>query len=256
MRIEPGPSILSEIAPNMAADGSLLGQRDGLHLSEIIHYYQTVKKGYKLGSYGQLDVWSQQAAECGWVWERLMAMLAVEQQGIWGLMYQEAWKHRRLEVERLRGRQILQAHLELDGIKMTPDGLDVTGHSPVLLEDKHTRKTSKKSGYDILTDLPLSPNDKGYDKYKGGFVDHMIGWLMQMSGYAHAWSLKLGEPVLLGRLRVFWAGGDYSYGDPARGAQGKCYLIEFTEDELRGTWKMMLDLATEMLRERIAPVPA
>jgi hypothetical protein len=250
MLILPGPSILPEIAPNLSADLSPVGAREGLHLSEIIHYYLVNKKGVALGGYGQFDQWSSQVIECGWVWERLLAMLAVERQDVWGLVYQEAWKHRRLEIDRLHGKQIMQAHLELDGVRMTPDGLDVTGPAPVLLEDKHTRKSSKKSGFDIETDLPIAHDAKGFS---GGFVENFIGWLLQMSGYAHAWSVRLGEPVLSARLRVFWAGGDYSWQE-GRGAQGKCYLLTFTEDELRATWRMILELATEMLRAKMSIV--
>lgn len=250
MLIEPGPSILREIAPNLTADGSPVGQRDGLHLSEVIHHFLVHKKGIKLGGYGLLDEWAQQRAEQGWVWERLLAMLAVEQQDIWGLMFQEAWKHRRLEVERLQGRQVMQASLTLDGIKMTPDGLDVTEPDPWLLEDKHTGKSAKKSGFDIITDEPIPQGSKDF---RGGFSENFIGWLLQTSGYAHAWSLKLNKPVLRCRLRVFWSQGDYSWREGA-GAQGKCYIIKFVEPELIATWRMILELASELQRSKIALV--
>lgn len=249
MLIEPGPDILPEIGCNRVSDGTLItGKREGLHLSEVIHYYLTAKKGVALGPYGDLDKWALQATEAGWVWERLLAMIAVERQDLWGLIFQEAWKHRRLEVDRLDGKQVMQASLEVDGIRMTPDGLDVTGPAPVLLEDKHTRKSSKWTGYDIVTDEPLTD-----PKYSGGFSEHFMGWLLQMSGYAHAWSVRLGEPVLTARLRVYWAGGDYSW-RPGASSQGKCYIFRFDETELRETWRMLLSLASELQRSKIALV--
>lgn len=136
MRVEPGPSILSEIACNRAADGSLMGNRSGLHLSEIIHYFLTVKKGLPYGPYGKMDDFGSQLAETGFVWERLLAMMTVEGHDLWTLMYQEAWKQRRLDTNLLEGKKILQSSLELDGIHMTPDGLDVSGPEPVVEEYK------------------------------------------------------------------------------------------------------------------------
>lgn len=99
-----------------------------------------------------------------------------------------------------------------DGIIVSPDYIDFTDEAaPVLVESKMTEMSS--------VGCPLDP------KFRK--------WLWQIAGYLKALELTRA------RLHVLWLKGDYRQ---VRRDYG-CWDIEFTQEEIDHTWKLLTDHA-------------
>jgi hypothetical protein len=110
---------------------------------------------------------------------------------------------------------IKPGEVELDGIAGNPDGLELTRSA--IDETKATWRSSRRP---IETDF--------------------WSWMCQIKAYCHM--LRLREAM----LRVFFVNGDYRDSGP----QIKAWDIEFTERELEDNWKMIVNNAKAMERER------
>lgn len=156
----------------------------GLHLSQIIQSLCR-KLDPKRYAAGQDLPWNR--FECGFTFERVLEM---------------AFASRRAGIFR-------PGEIELDGIIMSPDGIDPDGW--VLEEYKLTWMSS--------TDAPEAAK--------------FWKWIVQMQAYCYA----LG--TCRARLRVLFLNGDYKTCAP----DYRVWEFQFTDAELHSTWKMLLSEA-------------
>lgn len=144
-----------------------------------------------------MEVSQMQRTASGSVWGRSELDLAAETGFMWEEMISTALK------DRLPCRI---GEVELDGIVMSPDGIEVYNGESILSEYKVVWASSSKS--------PA-------DNFK---------WMAQVKGYCKA----LGMTKV--RMYILYLNGNWKPPQP----QYKCFLIEFTELELQENWDMIL----------------
>jgi hypothetical protein len=113
---------------------------------------------------------------------------------------------------------------EMDGIWLTPDGLDVA--SEILEEYKATWKTMRK-----------------IDDLEGEFWY----WLAQIKAYCRALGTRKA------RLIALFVNGNYTYCDPDGGPRLKSIDLEFTAQEIEENWTMILNNRRAMVKEGWKP---
>lgn len=132
---------------------------------------------------------------------------------LWESAFERAWAESRLAT---RGHVQRQLSLQRDGIWMTPDAYDPATH--VLEEYKLTWKSRRK--------------------WDANPERHFWPWLVQIKAYA------LALETTTCQLRVFWVNDDYRFTGPFTPARE--YLLEFTEQELRENWSVVLQVRDEI----------
>lgn len=125
---------------------------------------------------------------------------------------------------------------ELNGIYMSPDGLDVD----TLEEYKLTWKSLAR-----LTGTNPAKGDCGGDLVCWLRNFHWW-WLVQIMSYC--WVLGTRKA----RLIAFFVNGDYSFRGPYGGPQLVVVEMEFTEEELQDNWATVLGYRDRMLEEATA----
>lgn len=168
---------------------------EGLHLSEIMESVQQTLEPRDYDSEGR--DW-EPYRKLGFIWEKAL---------------QKAYLQSALD----RGDLVDPGEAHLDGVAMSPDGLNLTGH---LEEWKLTWKSSRR----VETD--------GID---GAFPR----WFWQMKAYCHG----LGTNIAI--LRVFFVNGNYGWlkGGQDSGPEEKSWKFTFTERELLDNWAMLINHA-------------
>ena len=160
-------------------------------------------------------------AQLGFLWERAVEM-------VWaGVAWKDAleitWKEYCVEQLQVTASQ---SRLEMDGVKLTPDGYhEIAG----VLSFKLTWKSMKKWEQD--------PHE------------YFWSWLMAEQAYARAYSKLFGRPVTTCRFYIFWVNGDYSY-KPGRGPQATFCDVEFDPDESERDWQTILRYRAWMRAEK------
>ena len=165
--------------------------RTGLHLSSIIKSILVGLDPKRFGAGPTSDSYTK--FELGFMWEDLLA--------------------------RRRTGQcvILQAGIEKDGIRMTPDGFDICEWK--VLESKATWMSAR----DPIT------------------APKFRHWIWQVMAYCHAMDTQLAM------LEVLFVNGTYSND---RGPMFKCWNLEFTIDELKENWSMIINQKRHLQQTR------
>lgn len=129
--------------------------------------------------------------------------------------------------------------LELDGIKMSPDGEDFVTYTESLpMETGSVLLVERVTYVDIPTTEEFKLTYKSNRNRQDIRAEAM--WMMQIMGYLKA----AGRTHA--RLHVLWACDNYVM--PFRPKYIR-YLIRFTQDELDQNWKMMLKYKQFAVRE-------
>lgn len=137
----------------------------------------------------------------------------------WELLIEQCFKQRMLA--RQSERFVPQWMLEIDGIRMRPDGVDME------LGEVYEYKCTWKS------------RRKWQDPER-----YFWEWLTQVKAYCHALGLTKA------RFFVYWVMGDYSYKSDS-GPEIWEYLLTFTQAELDSNWQMILQQAAKMRKELV-----
>lgn len=168
---------------------------EGLHLSDILESVQQALEPRDYDSEGR--DWDPYR-KLGFIWEKAL---------------KKAYLQSALD----QGDLIDPGEITKDGIAMSPDGLNLTGH---LEEWKLTWKSSNRV------------EQHGID---GAFPR----WFWQMKAYC----LGLGTDVAI--LRTFWVNGDYKWmrGGEGSGPKEECWKFTFTDRELLDNWAMLTNHA-------------
>lgn len=217
-----GWSPIDVIANARTADGTVVGSdrvATDLHLGRIIHEAK-VASGENVGMVpGDQDGLRMQE---GFILETVVDYVLA------GMRFDDA-----IQIAFKRyGLQILpwvrQVHLEADGIKMTPDGLDPFAVSiadgapePELVSIKATRRTLRNAR--TLED----------------FSAHFWTWFMQEQGYLRAAGLRQVRWI------VWWIASDYSKGKGTGPSLLDC-RVKFDQEELDQNWKGVLMIADRL----------
>lgn len=167
-------------------------QREGLHLSSIIKSIligldpKRFSGGLTSAAYSRFEV---------------------------GFAFEDALARRRTDRHIL-----LQQAFEKDGIRFTPDGINIATNPWVVLESKATWM-SLKQGID-------------HPKFRH--------WFWQIMGYCH------GVDTNRGLLEVLFVNGDYRPSQPVL----KAWELEFTPRELQENWLMLLNQKRALQKRR------
>jgi len=170
--------------------------------------------------------------EIGFLWERAASL-------VWaGVPYaaalEAAWKDYCGATLELISEQ---DRLEMDGIKMTPDGLmgapNADGWNEYAVASfKLTWRSMKKWHEDTAA------------VNAGGSGEHFWDWMLAEQAYARAYTQKMrdaGTDRLVARVRffIFWVMGDYTY-QPGHGPQATYCDVFFDTAESERDWKVIL----------------
>lgn len=117
--------------------------------------------------------------------------------------------------------------LELDGISMSPDGVEVP----------HDGSFDFDLGTGIIDEFKLTWKSSRKP------IEQQKMWLMQVKAYCKA------LPTLCARLHVVWVNGDYDYKRPGMPPQYRVYHLQFTQEELDANWQMLLTELAEWRRQ-------
>lgn len=154
----------------------------GLHLTDII---RDIMEEAGLSKTASGSMWVEEklnmAAEVGFMWEDVLSV---------------AMK------DRLPCRM---GELVVDGVYMSPDGIEVDSEGPLLSEYKCVWSSSKRD-----------PTDN----YK---------WMCQVKGYCH------GLGVRSVKMYILYLNGDWKGGGP----EFRCFRIDFTDLEILENWEMI-----------------
>ncbi len=172
------------------------GRSPGLHLGEVVREYGVATGQVKLVSEARNTKELHFAK--GFLWERIFTH-------VWGQM----------EAEKYRNREnyLSQPELQVDGIFMTPDGVDLEGDC--LDEFKATTRSINK-----------------FDNLEA----HFDLWLVQIMGYLY------GLQMTKCRLIVLFLCGDYKPPFP----EVRAKQLVFTQRELDENWRLIMNYARRM----------
>jgi hypothetical protein len=203
------PLHLFQIQPR-TANFELIGtdRAPGLHLSHIIKRMKEEAGEKVTGVEGEQE-WLR--AQIGFLWE-----IALE---IAWKRYVQVCDFQQLPFH--RGVKDSQLTLQLDGIHMTPDALDI--EEEALEESKLTWRSMRKWVEDP--------------------VNNFAFWHVQTMGYLKGINELRKQarmpPILKVRYFVFWCGGDYSH-KPGRGPQPTAGEMRVAEEEIEQNWRTIL----------------
>lgn len=174
------------------------GREDGVHLSQIIRDLNTQLRRDEIKRNEGLMTEEEVAqlsffGEVGFCWE-----------SVFSEVFAERMLHRK------KGEVVQQESVELDGIHMSPDGVELSNAQ--LEEYKATWRSLNKW---------LAP---------GGREKFFLPWLMQVKSYLYALEM---EVVSFG---VLWVCGDYKPAFP----KVTTTVIAWDRDELRQNWEVIL----------------
>jgi hypothetical protein len=200
------------------SSGNLMGvgRSPGVHLGQVIKFAKAKAQGPENETGNQLFM------SIGFLLE---------------VMIEQAWKTLGAWM-RIDRTQISRPREQLlDGIYMSPDGIDV-----------HNTLEEYKATYTSMGRL-IGTNPKKDDC--AGDVTLWLRrfhwwWLVQIMGYAKA----LG--TLRARLIVLMVNGDYTFKQPFGGPQILAIDLEFTQEDLDANWENVLRWRDEMLAEEVA----
>lgn len=177
----------------------------GLHLSDVI---KAIMLDIDPKTYGSTAPMDMNRIEPGFTFEVLM---------------EEAFARRDTTIVRV-------GEVELDGVIMSPDGLD-PGDPPTLLETKLTWKSSR------TTPRPCTLHKASLNPPPGcRFCVHEFGvkflpWMIQMQSYAKALNINHGV------LRALFVNDDY---DPAGTPAMYSWHFAWEQAELDRNWQLIL----------------
>lgn len=216
------------------------GRAPGLHLGTVIRRIRQLR-GDKIYEDGNEQDGGRMFA--GFAWERALELafhaLGVRRDGV-----------------------LKQLRLELNGIHMTPDGLDLD--VPCLEEYKLTWKGMKRlldtAGYQdwhaaFVRDedgnwvLPGEPPPGLSETLAWNFLAEFKDWNTQMQGYLKGIQETMGLDIKTARLFVYWVRGDYKW--HFGGPQVTLIELRWTQEEIDDNWRKILT-AAEGLREEAA----
>ena len=189
----------------------LVGQREGLHLSSVLHELKTAA-GENIDEIegDQSGVRLQE----GFLWETAAEYMMA------GLDFDEAI---RLAFKRymlhLRAGVVSQVHLERDGVRMTPDAQDIAARR--LESYKVTRRTLRKA------------------RTMEDFEEHHWVWCMQEMAYLLAAGLDTVRWI------VWWVAGDYAKGKGSGPRVLEC-TARFSQEEMERNWESVMMVARRM----------
>ncbi len=195
------------------------GRPEGLHLSTVIKAMKEAA-GEKVTGIAGEDPAVRPLS--GFLWER-----AVEQvyAGVpHSIAFENAWREYMLvaKIPVDRGEVQTQIRTQMNGILMTPDGLDADNR----------RLESYKATWRSMRKWDEDPEE------------HFWPWLKSEMAYIHSLNEEARfEPgIRVCRFFILWMNGDYSY-RPGKGPQATFTDVEFEEAELETNWKQVLRYA-------------
>jgi hypothetical protein len=186
---------------------------DGLHLSQVIRDYALLTKVLDAKYDTDIEEENPIMVHQGLAWENYLA----------------AYQHPEIYFH--------PGELVKNGIAMSPDGFSISTVSAdwILNEFKYTLKSSRDFKQKLLM------KSKSVKMY-----------LWQIMSYRHAMNEMLKrqgmEPNGICKLHMMFARGNYSknFDDPGNLPTYQIFRIEFTQDELRDNWRLMLNHARSM----------
>lgn len=166
----------------------------GLHVSDI--YGSIMKEVFDEPDYDENDLW----AEGGFIWEELLSIAFRE--------------YCRRNPELTKNRIIFRpGEVELDGVVMSPDGIDITQEGLLLEEYKFSWKSARNNPADVWK------------------------WQAQIKAYLKALDLTKC------RMRIFYCNGFYDYkkeySDHPFKPKYRVCTIEYQQYELDENWAML-----------------
>ena len=196
--VEPGLTI-EDIAFERSGDD----RTPGLHLSDII---KSIMVDIDPKTYASNTPMNMNSVEVGFAFERML---------------ERAFVDRRIDV-------IRPGEIVLDGVILSPDGIN-TGDDPMVLEEfKSTKKSCRETPWPCDLHTDVMP-DCRYCSQE--FGPKFLSWLLQIKSYCHALGL------VNARLRALFLDGDYGAN---RMPLLRTWHFKFTERELAEHWRYMM----------------